>query len=121
MTGGRVIMAHVAEATVEWDENERPRWYDRFLGSIDETGPRRLSLPALGCGVVAAGLMLAAELLPWAVATSGLGDNGPIGGPGHELFLSESGGFMLAGYYPGLLVLLALVGLTIVVASATCR
>jgi hypothetical protein len=114
-------MAEAAEATVEWGEDERPRWYDRFLGSVNKTGPRRLSVPALGCGIVAAAMMLAAELLPWAVATTGLNDSGPIGGPGHEFFLSEAGGFMLAGYYPGWLVLLALIGLALVVAPATRR
>jgi hypothetical protein len=112
MTSQRVIMAPMADATVEWGEDRPARWFDRFLGPKDETGRRRFSAPAVGCGIVAIALMVTAEVLPWAVADA---DQGPFAGNGQELLLGDVGGFLLVGYYPGWMVMLALIGVALVV------
>jgi hypothetical protein len=99
-------MARMAsDATVEWGGDKPVRWLDRLLGD-PETGRDPLSAPALGGAVVASALMLAAELAPWA---SRVGADGP------GLYVGQAGGFLLVAYYPGWMVLLAMIGAALVV------
>lgn len=115
------MAAMTGDGTVEWGEERPTNWVDRLLGQPDEVGRRRISGPALGCAVVAAALVLAAQLTPWMIISrvGPGGDGSPI--TGDEIHLDAISDFTLLGYYFGWLVLLGLVGLALVVEPGVRR
>jgi hypothetical protein len=113
----------MAEGTVEFNADRPPGWLDRLLGEPDREGRRRVSGPALGCGVLTLALVLAAELLPWAVnAVPTSTSDGPSGfAQGAERHVEEIAGFVLVPYYFGWLGLITLLGLALAARGASRR
>jgi hypothetical protein len=109
-------------ATVEWGDDRPARWFDRFIGYPQGGARRRLSAPAIGSAVVATLLMLAAELLPWGTVSTDATSQGQLNGSSVDnLYLGDAAGFLLAGYYPGWLALLGLIGTALVARPAGRR
>jgi hypothetical protein len=98
--------------TVEFGEDRPVRLLDRLFGD-HRAGGFGLSAPAVGAAVVATALFIAAELLPWANVQRQIetGSGPTTLGQTRDLSLDAVGWGVTAGYYIGLMLLLAVVGL----------
>jgi hypothetical protein len=107
-----------ADATVEWgDDGRRVRLIDRLFGD-PETGPvRRVSVPALVCGVLAVGLFAVAEALPWMSVRPGNlpGDESLVlTGTTRDFSIENVGGGVVSAYHFGIALLLMVIGAALV-------
>ena len=106
-----------ADATVEWGNDERRvRLIDRLLGDPATSPVRRVSVPALVCGVIAVGLFAVAEALPWITVERAYAP-GDLSGPvryDHEASIEGVADSAVMAYYLGVIVLLTLVGAVLV-------
>jgi hypothetical protein len=101
---------------MEWGENRPVRLIDRLFGEVTVGGQRRLSTPALACGVIAATLFAVAELVPWMTVRTGTLPEGFTPGVAgtRETSAEGVGNGLVVVYYLGLVLLLMLVGLVLV-------
>jgi hypothetical protein len=112
----------MAEGTVEFNADRPPSWLDRLLGEPDHRGRRRVSGPAVGTATLTLALVLATELLPWAVNSVPTTTNtGSTLERGAERHVEEIAGFVLVPYYLAWLALITLIGLALVARGATRR
>jgi hypothetical protein len=108
-----------ADVTVEWgDDGRRARLIDRLFGDPATSPIRRVSAPALVCGVIAAALFAVAEVLPWMTVERAF----ELGGlqttvlANHETTIEGVAEGVVTAYYLGVVLLLTLVG-----AALVCR
>jgi hypothetical protein len=108
-----------SDATVEWgDDERRVRLIDRLFGDPATSPVRRVSVPALVCGVIAVGLFAVAELLPW-VNVQRAFEPGSLPTTvlsNHETSIEGVAEGGVTAYYFGVLLLLTVVG-----AALVCR
>jgi len=108
-----------ADATVEWGDDERPvRLIDRLFGDPATSPVRRVSVPALVCGVIAAALFAVAEAVPWITVERAFAPGDLSGAVPYDRAASIEGvaDGAVTAYYLGVVLLLTLIG-----AALVCR
>jgi hypothetical protein len=107
-----------ADATVQWgDDERRVRLIDRLFGDPGTSPVRRVSVPALVCGVLAVALFAVAEALPWMTLRSNNlpGDASPeLGAASRDFSIESVGEGAVSAYYIAIVLLFMLIAAALV-------